>query len=105
MLEVYSLTSDFPKEELYGLTSQIRRAAVSVSSNIAEGFVRLGDLDKRRFYYTALGSLTELQNQLLIAKDLGYLSSEGFKRIAEETVRLAKMLNRLIKIISTKDNC
>ena len=102
MLKIYNLTSEFPKEELYGLTSQMRRAAVSVSSNIAEGFVRLGDLDKRRFYYTALGSLTELQNQLVIAKDLGYLSSEDFKCIAEETVRLAKMLNKLIKMITTK---
>ena len=70
VLLIYKTTKGFPKKELFGLTSQLRRAAVSITSNIAEGFSRQGYKEKLQFYYMALGSLTESQNQLLIAKQL-----------------------------------
>ena len=80
VLDGYRLTKSFPREEQFGLASQMRRAAVSVTSNIAEGFSRRSAKEKTQFYHVALGSLTELQNQLLVAKDLLYLSNTLFKQ-------------------------
>lgn len=100
MLMIYKLTKKFPKEELYGLTNQIRRAAVSISSNIAEGFSRRSNSEKRQFYYQALGSLTELQNQLLISRDIGYLDKNTFSEIADQTVTISKLTNALIKFVA-----
>jgi len=96
-LLIYRTTMSFPKEELYCLTSQIRRSAISISSNIAEGFSRPYYKDKVKFYFIALGSLTETQNQILLAKDLNYLSEEGFKLIADKTILTHKLINGLIK--------
>lgn len=75
-LQVYHLTRDFPKDERFGLTNQIRRAAVSVSANIAEGFKRHGHLEQRRFYNIAASSLEELRAELILAKDLGYFPKD-----------------------------
>lgn len=97
---VYEATKLFPKEEIYGLTNQVRRAAVSVSSNIAEGFSRRSSAEKRQFYYQALGSLTELQNQLLIARDIKYLTKEKFNELANQTISVSKLINSLIKCVS-----
>lgn len=97
VLEIYRITKTFPKEELFGLTNQIRRAAVSVTSNIAEGFSRHSYKEKIQFYHIALGSVTEVQNQLLIAKDIGYLNSIDFNSIANQTVEVNKLINGLIK--------
>lgn len=97
VLKIYKLTQAFPKEELFGLTNQIRRASVSFTSNIAEGFSRNSYKEKVQFYSISLGSLTEVQNQLLIARDLGYISKSEFATIAEETVILSRMTNGLIK--------
>lgn len=97
VLEIYKITKNFPKEELFGLTNQIRRAAVSITSNIAEAFSRQSFKEKAQFYCIAKGSLTELQNQLLIAKDIGYLDSNKFKEIAELTIIIHKLTNGLIK--------
>lgn len=97
VLEVYKLTQTFPKEEQFGLTNQIRRAVVSVTSNIAEGFSRSSYKEKAQFYSMALGSLTEVQNQLLIAKDLTYINKGIFVQLAENTVTVNKLLNGLIK--------
>jgi four helix bundle protein len=72
VLGIYRLTSCFPREELFGLTSQLRRAAVSVPANIAEGFKRLGKGDKLRFYNTSQASLEECRYHLILARDLGY---------------------------------
>ena len=72
---VYATTKTFPKEEVYALTDQMRRAATSVTSNIAEGFGRHGYKEKIQFYYLTQGSLSELKNQLIIARDVGHLSS------------------------------
>lgn len=97
VLSIYSLTKFFPKEETYSLVDQIHRAVVSVSSNIAEGFSRQSKKEKIQFFYTALGSLTEVQNQLLIAKDLTYLKKEDFDSCAEQTVTVSKLINGLIR--------
>ncbi len=97
VLKIYSVTENFPNKEIFGLTSQIRRAAVSITSNIAEGFSRISYKDKINFYSVAQGSLTELQNQLLIARDVKYLENKKFIDIAEQTVTVHKLINGLIK--------
>lgn len=97
VLMVYKTTKDFPKEEIFGLINQMRRAAVSITSNIAEGFSRQSYSEKAHFYSIAQGSNTELQNQLLITKDVGYLNENDFKEIAEQSVMAHKLLSGLIK--------
>lgn len=97
VLSVYKITKAFPRDEMFCLISQMRRCAVSITSNIAEGFSRQSYKEKIQFYLTALGSLTELQNQLLVARDVGYLSAEAFQAIASQTVVVSKLLNGLIK--------
>jgi len=97
VLIIYKITKEFPKEELFGLVSQMRRAAVSITSNIAEGFSRQFYKEKVQFYSMAQGSNTELQNQLLIAKDIGYIPQGKFSEIAEQSVKVHKLLNGLIK--------
>lgn len=81
---IYSITKNFPKEETYSLVDQMRRSSSSVTSNIAEGFGRQGYKDKLRFYYQAQGSLTELKDQILIAKDVGYLKETDLKSLVEQ---------------------
>jgi len=102
VLEVYSLTKNFPKEEMFDLVSQMRRAAVSITSNIAEGFSRQGQKEKIQFYSIAHGSTTELQNQLLVARDVGYISNEQFTNAANKSVTAHKLLTGLIKSIKNK---
>jgi four helix bundle protein len=97
VLHIYKTTKNFPKEEQFGLTNQIRRACVSITSNIAEGFSRNSYKEKVQFYCMALGSLTEMQNRLLIAKDLEYITINEFKILADKTVIISKLLNGLIK--------
>ena len=97
VLEIYKLTKQFPKEEQFGLTSQLRRAAVSFTSNSAEGFSRSSYKDKSKFYTMALGSLTEVQSQLLIARDIGYITRREFDDVAQQTVVASKITNGLIK--------
>src|SRR3990167_3274875 len=83
---IYEITKAFPKEEIFGLTNQIRRAAVLVTSNIAEGFSRNSSKEKIQFYSIALGSLSEVQSQILIAKDIGYLAGERYDSISQLTI-------------------
>lgn len=97
VLMIYQLTKSFPKEELFGLVNQLRRAAVSITSNIAEGFSRQSYKEKIQFYCMSLGSLTEVQNQLLIAKDIKYIPEVEFKRVAPQAIMVHKLLNGLIK--------
>lgn len=97
VLLIYSVSKSFPKEEIFGLTSQMRRCAVSVSSNVAEGFSRQSYKEKIHFYSISLGSITELQNQLLISKDIGYITPEIFKKIVDQTISVQKLTNGLIK--------
>jgi four helix bundle protein len=98
VLMVYEITEDFPNKEIFGLTNQMRRAVVSVTSNIAEGFSRNTIKDKVQFYAISHGSLTELQNQLVIARDLKYIDSKNFNNIANQTITVAKLLNGLKRI-------
>src|SRR5699024_274455 len=95
--ELYRLTKNFPSAELYGLTNQMRRAAVSIPSNIAEGAARGSNNDYIRFLYISLASLAELDTQLLIAKNLGYLTVDSFKDLQNELTEINKMLNGLIR--------
>ncbi len=97
VIMIYKITKDFPKEEVYGLVSQLRRAAVSVTSNIAEGFSRQSYADKIRFYFMAQGSVTEIQNQLIVARDVGYISNKIFDEIFHQSIIAHKLLNGIIK--------
>lgn len=97
---IYKITENFPTKEQFGLTSQMRRAAVSITSNIAEGFSRKSIKEKGQFYSMSLGSITELQNQLLIAKDVGYLADDNYTAAFQQSVDVHKITNGLIK--STK---
>jgi four helix bundle protein len=97
VLDIYKTTDLFPKKELFGLTSQLRRAAVSITSNIAEGFNRESLKEKIQFYSIARGSLAEAQNQILIAKDIGFMPEDVFLKIADRTVVVSKLTNGLIK--------
>lgn len=99
VLLVYKLTKTFPKEELFCLVNQMRRCAVSITSNIAEGFSRQGNKEKIQFYHVSLGSTTELQNQLLIARDLGYLNQALFNEATDQSILVHKLLNGLIKFL------
>lgn len=97
VLEVYSLTKKFPKEELYCLTNQIRRAVISIPSNIAEGFKRKSPKDSCHFYNISNGSLEETKYQLLLAKDLGYIKIDEFNRVFTQAEETGRLLNGWIK--------
>lgn len=99
VLGIYTATKNFPAAEQFALTSQIRRAIVSVTSNIAEGFTRQTKADKIHFYVMAHASLTEVQNQLIIAKDVGYLPDSTFDQLFSKSVEVHKLLTGLIKSI------
>jgi four helix bundle protein len=103
-LLIYEATKKFPKEELYALTSQIRRAAVSIPSNIAEGFCRQRKLEYIQFLQIAFGSGAEVETQLLIAKDLGYISISSFDDINSLLDEVMRMLNSLISKIKLVPN-
>jgi four helix bundle protein len=93
---VYQLTKSFPKEELYGLTNQIRRCAVSLPSNIAEGIGRQSNKETIHFLYIAKGSLQEVETQLYLSFDLEYISEEELKNILEKVISSKKLLNGFI---------
>ena len=97
VLLVYKNIKNFPKEETYGLSSQMTRAVVSVTSNIAEGFGRQGYKEKTQFYYLAQCSLIELKKQLEVAKDVGYINEKEYKNIYEQSNIVHRLLQGLIK--------
>jgi len=102
VLKIYKITKDFPSEEKFGLVSQMRRAAVSIPANIAEGFKKYGLKDKRNFYNIAQGSLEELRYYLILSKELGYYeNTDEFHELIEN---IGKMLYRLIKSIQGTKN-
>lgn len=96
-LAVYKLTAKFPKEELYGLTSQMRRAAVSIPSNIAEGYGRGARGEYKQFLGIARGSTLELETQLVIANELGYCDLDGFRAVEATSGEVGKMLHALLR--------
>ncbi len=95
--QVYSLTQGFPKEEIYGLTSQMRRCAVSIPSNIAEGKTRQHVNEYIQFLYIGLGSCAELESQVIIAKELGYLHNGSEIQIMQQLDCIGRMFTNLIK--------
>ena len=97
VIEIYKITKEFPSEEKFGLISQIRRCAVSITSNIAEGFGRNTAKDKVRFYSIAKGSLFELQSQLYIAKDLDFIKEDYVNSSEEKIELISKLISGLIK--------
>tara|TARA_B100001063_G_scaffold243990_1_gene275768 strand:+ start:704 stop:1051 length:348 start_codon:yes stop_codon:yes gene_type:complete len=98
VIEIYTKSQEFPKEELYGLTSQIRRSAVSIPSNIAEGCGRKTNKDFANFLGISLGSAFELETQLIIAKNLNFMNSDDFKILENE---IHHIQNMIIKLQST----
>jgi four helix bundle protein len=101
-LGIYRATQEFPRAEIYGLTAQMRRAAVSIASNIAEGKGRYSHKEFVQFLFRARGSLLEIETQLYIANQLQYLETGVFERLQAEAVELGRILNGLIK--SVQDN-
>jgi four helix bundle protein len=98
VLGVYRLTQEFPKSEIYGLTSQVRRAAVSVPANIAEGFCKRSKADKARYFNIAQGSLEEVRYYLILTKDLGYGDTAQLLNTLEETSKLLSAYTYKIRI-------
>lgn len=99
-LNVYQSTSEFPNSELYGLTSQLRRAAVSIPANIAEGCGRETQADFKRFLNIAMGSASELEYHLILAHDLAYLKDRDYKHLSSHIIEIKRMLTGLIKSIN-----
>jgi len=97
VIMIYEKTKIFPREEMFGLTNQMRRAAISVTSNIAEGFGRQGYKEKIQFYYLAQGSLIELKNQILASKDIGYIKDNDYEELMNQADLTHKILQGLIK--------
>ncbi len=102
VLEIYKLTSEFPKHEIYGLISQMRRASVSVPSNIAEGAGRRSPGDFCRFLYYASGSLTELETQLYLSGELGYADKDLVSELKKEIILLRKQIYATIRSLQKK---
>jgi four helix bundle protein len=100
-LSVYKSSSGFPREEIYGLTSQMRRASVSIGANIAEGCCRQGDTELRRFLQIAMGSASELEYELLLAHDLSILVSTEYERLNKDVTEVKRMLAVLIHKLRT----
>jgi len=97
VISIYKVTNIFPPKETFSLTDQLRRSAVSITSNIAEGFSRRGIKEKIQFYLIALGSLTELQNQILVARDVGYITPNIYVKLEDQSIVVHKLINGLIK--------
>ena len=102
VLDIYGLSALFPREEIYGLTSQMRRSALSVSGNIAEAFGRYHYLDKNNFYFNARGSLEETRNYLIVSHDLGYTAPEALDTVMNNIDAISEELNTLVKSLRTR---
>lgn len=98
-MQIYSLTMDFPSDERYNLTSQIRRSGVPIPSNIAEGCGRSSNAELVRFLYIAMGSAQELDYQLFLSSELNYMSDEKYNNIKQQLTLLQKKLNRFIQTL------
>lgn len=96
-VDIYKITISFPRNEIYGLTSQMRRAASSIPANIAEGCGRGSDSDLARFLQIAMGSASELEYHLLLARDIGYLETKKHELIEQQVTEIKRMLTSFIK--------
>lgn len=101
-IKIYKISEKFPAKEQFGITNQIRRAAVSITSNIAEGFGRSSPKDKRHFYVIARGSLYETESQAIIGSKLGFISQDQLTSIRKQTNLVARLLSGLIRSMSSK---
>ena len=101
-LEIYKITKGFPDEEKYGLTSQLRRAAVSVPSNISEGYGRKTTPEYIQFLYIAYGSICEIETQILLSGDLGYISNGRLEMLKEGIREVERMLKASIRSLENK---
>ncbi len=99
---IYTITRQFPKEEMFGMVSQMRRAAASIPMNIAEGYARGTDKESIRFLYIAAGSAAEVDTQLILSERLGYIDEETSKALQQELTDIRKMLNSLISSIKRR---
>jgi len=95
--DIYKLTENFPKQEIYGLVIQMRRSAVSIPSNVAEGFRRYHNNEYRQYLYISLGSYAELETQITIAKELKYIQKVKENRLLEKLDHICRMISNLIK--------
>ena len=95
--DMYKLTEQFPKQEMYGLVSQMRRSSVSIPSNVAEGFRRYYNNEYKQFLYTSLGSCAELETQITIAKELEYISEDKEAMLLERLDYICRMISNLLK--------
>jgi four helix bundle protein len=95
--DVYKLTEQFPKQEIYGLVSQMRRAGISIPSNVAEGFRRYHNKEYKQFLYTSLGSCAELETQATIARELAYISEDKETALLEKLDHISRMISNLLK--------
>jgi four helix bundle protein len=102
-LTIYQATSTFPKEEMYGLTSQIRRAGISIPANIAEGCGRSSSAEFARFLHIAMGSASELEYHLLLAHDLGLLTATDYAPLVDRVTEIKRMLTSLSKKLKAED--
>lgn len=102
-LDAYRISAGFPREELYGITAQLRRACVSIPANIAEGCGREGEAELRRFLRIGLGSANELEYHLLLARDLRFLAPEEYKRIMGKLIEIKRMLTVLAQKLKAED--
>jgi len=102
VLEIYKITKEFPKDELYGIISQLRRAASSITANIAEGFARYHFKDKVRFYYNSRGSVAEVQDFLLLSRDLNYINSKTCSELNNKCDTVGRLINGLIRSIENQ---
>jgi four helix bundle protein len=101
-LDLYRLSRAFPREEIYGLTSQLRRAVISIGANLAEGCGRRTNAEMARFVRIAMGSASELDHHLLLSKDLGFLQDQDYRRTSQGLIEVRKMLTSLLTSIETE---
>jgi len=99
VLDVYRATTDFPRSEVYGLTGQLRRASASIPANIAEGCGRASDAELARFLQVAMGSASETEYHLLLARDLGFLTDTDHERLASSVVEIKRMLTSFLQTL------
>ncbi|MCC8096943.1 MAG: four helix bundle protein [Tannerellaceae bacterium] len=97
VLSIYRITRTYPKDEIFSLINQMRRAAISVTANIAEGYIRIGTKEKLHFYNISQGSLEETRNFIILSKDLGYISMEDKEDLYEQASEVSRMLNAYCK--------
>lgn len=101
-LDIFRISNEFPQKYQYSLGQQIQRAAISIGSNIAEGFGRQGKQEKKQFYRIARGSLTEIQDQLILTKDLSLITSEKYNELQQQAIRVHQLLSGLLRSLDAR---